>query len=338
MRVLVTGGCGFIGSNFVARLREKLGNEISIDVIDDMRAGSLDKLANFPIRVVPADLLSIYQNTAESRELPGIVKVFEGDFSHPLMISRIMQGFYDYVFHFAADPRVQFSIEHPAETAENNITKTTLLMQAAAGGRVRRFVFSSSSSVYGNVEIPKGGVLEGSQKLPESPYAVQKYSIELLLPIMSKYHDLDTVGLRYFNVYGPGHDGKGAYATAVAAWCNALSSGLPLRSDGDGTQSRDMVFVDDVADANIAAMLYEDKLGGLCMNVCTGAEVANNDILRMLWKAYGPYKRVDAPPRPGDVNQIFGSPLLAEETIGFKASVPFAEGLHKTMQWWGLLK
>ena len=175
--------------------------------------------------------------------------------------------------------------------------KTVTLMSACVDN-VRRFVFSSSAAVYGN---QSGLISEDSQPKPESPYALQKLTIDNLLPMFYKFHGLDSVSLRYFNVYGPGHVGTGAYSTAVAAWCNALQTCTSLRSDGDGTQTRDLIYVDDVADANITAALHDDDLKGRTFNICTGNAISNNEILQVIWKAWGPFKREDSPPRPGDI-------------------------------------
>ena len=335
MRVLVTGGCGFIGSTLVRKLRE---HSFQVDVIDDMSGGSLSKLCDMPLRVVPTDLISIYQNTQENEDVDkNHVLVFEGDFAHPLILSRIAQGFYKYVFHCAADPRVEYSVKNPLDTTNNNIAKTVALLTACAGN-VKRFVFSSSCSVYGDhYSNSDDATTELAPHAPESPYALQKQTIDQFLPMFYEFHGLDSVSLRYFNVYGPGHDGTGAYSTAVAAWCNALKAGKSLRSDGDGSQSRDMIYVDDIASANILAAVHEDDLKGGIFNVCTGSAVTNNEILQMIWKVYGPYERQDTSWRVGDVMHTLGDSTKAKETFGFIAQIPFKVGLELTMKWWGLL-
>jgi len=331
MRVLVTGGCGFIGSALVRRLR-KYG--FRVDVVDDMSAGDLTKLADAPLRVVPADLISVYQHTAEIEEQDvNQVLVFEGDFAHSLVLNRIAQGTYGYVFHCAADPRVEYSVQNPLDTTENNVTKTVALLSACVG-TVNRFIFSSSAAVYGS---HSGEVNETTTPDPESPYALQKLMIDQMLPMFYKFHGLDSASLRYFNVYGPGHNGTGAYATAVAAWCNALKSSKSLRADGSGNQTRDLIYVDDVAEANLLAALHSDDLEGRTFNICTGNAVSNNEILQMIWKACGPHDRKNAPPRPGDIDHSLGDPAGAKNTLGFEAQIPFKLGLELTLAWWDLL-
>lgn len=336
MRVLVTGGCGFIGSA-VTRVFRARGYKV--DVVDDMSNGNLQAIGDMPLRVIPADFVSIYQNTQEEKDdQEGLVRVFEGDFSHPLVLNRISQGFYTYVLHLAATPQVQFSVEQPALTMENNVMKTVKLLQAAATGQVKRFIFSSSSAIYGDQYDPGlPAVDEDTPPDPQSPYALQKLTIDMLLPMYHEFHGLDSCALRYFNAYGPGHDGQGAYSTAIAAWCNRIKNGKPMRSDGDGTQSRDLVFVTDIARANLLAAEAEGDLKGRAFNICTGEGLSNNEIMREIWKRAGPHPKVDAPERPGDVKHTLGDYSRAKEFFGYEPEVSFAQGLDLTMQWWGLL-
>jgi len=333
-RVLVTGGAGFIGNNLVRRLHSEGYN---VDVVDNMQSGDLNKLVGLPFRVIPADLIGIYTAKIEQQFDSDTVVVFEGDFTHPLVLSRVRTGFYDYVFHLAADPRVEYSVENPVLTTENNVLKTLKLVKACSGS-TRRFIFSSSSAVYGDTNyLPTE---ENTPKNPQSPYGLQKLQVEQYLPMFYDHYGVESVSLRYFNVYGPGHLGQGAYATAIAAWCNAMSNQQSLRSDGDGNQSRDLIYVDDVVEANILAATSDidtSLSSKQPINICTGERITNNRILGKLTKYFGPLDINHAPERPGDVKHTQGDPRLAEAMLGFKASVSFDEGLHKTLKWWELI-
>lgn len=334
-RVLVTGGCGFIGNNLVRRLHDEGYN---VDVVDNMQSGDLNKLVGLPFRVIPTGLIGVFTAKIEQQFDPSTVTVFEGDFADPLVLYRVQSGFYDVVFHLAADPRVEYSVQNPVKTTENNVLKTLKLVKACSG-TVNRFIFSSSSAVYGDTDyLPTN---EGSPKNPQSPYGLQKLQVEQYLPMFYDHYGVESIALRYFNVYGPGHLGEGAYATAIAAWCNALRGEKPLRSDGDGNQSRDMVYVDDVVEANILAATTDSWKGELFskqpINICTGTKVSNNEILAKLMKYFGPLNINHAPERPGDVKHTLGNAKLAKAAIGFEAKVGIDEGLHKTLKWWELI-
>lgn len=337
MRALVTGGCGFIGSNLVKRLTQ-MG--WYVDIVDDMSSGSLDLLVDLPegsnIRPVPsASFLSAYEENELEKRVPGDILVLQDDFACPEMLDRIVNNKYDIVFHQAAIPRVLFSVQNPALTTQVNVAKTSLLFEACVGN-VKRIVFASSSSVYGGPEIMP--IKEDTPKNPKSPYAWQKSAIEDLSKVFCNLYDIDIICLRYFNAFGPGQLGDSAYSTAVSAWCHRTKSLQPLRSDGDGTQSRDMCYIDNIVDANILAATTQRESGfsGRCYNIACGDSVSNNEILDFFKQEYKHTIVKQAPWRPGDVMHTQACIDRAREELGYDPKVRFWDGLERTISWWGI--
>ena len=326
---LVTGGCGFIGSNLTKRLVEE---GWTVDVVDDMSSGRIDLLSDCNIRVVPADLLGpFYESLGERPDKT--VHIIQGDFGHPGILRNISEKKYNVVFHQAAIPRVLFSVENPFATTDVNISGTVKLFEACVGN-VDRIVFASSSSVYGGAdELPTS---ETTLKNPKSPYAWQKSAIEDISRIFCSLYDIDIVCLRYFNVFGPGQYGDSAYATAISAWCNAVKTGEALRSDGDGTQSRDLCYIDNVVQANILASQSDNSFGGKCYNIACGDRTSNKEILDFFTARFSGLEVKNAPWRAGDVMHTQADVSLAEEDFGYKPLVRFWEGLEKTISWWGI--
>ena len=344
-RALVTGGCGFIGSNLTKKLIEE---GWQVDVVDDMSAGSLDALEGLKLRVLPngSFLRPFYDSlnriegqpmttpTVHAERSQKTVLVIPDDFASDHVVSHIRNKFYDVVFHQAAIPRVSYSVENPGETTYTNIFSTVRLFEACAGN-VSRVVWASSSSVYGGAELMPTSESERGNKLPLSPYAWQKYTIEDYAKIAAELYDQDIVCLRYFNVFGPGQLGNSPYSTAVAAWCHATKHGLPLRSDGDGEQTRDMCYIDNVVDANILAANSKIEFRGRCYNIACGSSVSNNEILNYFRANFDVHVR-KAPERPGDVKHTLADISRAEEELGYKPLVTFWEGLEQTINWWEL--
>tara|TARA_R100000808_G_C2155555_1_gene168664 strand:+ start:18370 stop:19380 length:1011 start_codon:yes stop_codon:yes gene_type:complete len=332
VKCLVTGGCGFIGSNLVLGLHKK---GWSVDVVDDMSNGYLDFLDSVKPRTVHADLLHLYEEEHEDKHEinPTQVLVITGDFAHDNVLNRVKSGIYDYVFHMAALPRVEHSVDDPVATTETNLFKTIALFQVSVGN-TRRVIFSSSSSVYGDAQIfPTPETME---KDPQSPYALQKLCGEYFAELFHKLYGMKIVSLRYFNVYGPHQYGDSPYSTAIGAWCHATKNNLPLRSDGDGTQVRDMVFVDDVVNANILAATTKDDVCGNVFNVGYGESCSNNEILEIFKNKFNDIKIKHAPWRPGDVMKTLADTSLAQEKLGYTPQTNLAAGLEKTFAWWGL--
>jgi len=333
-RVLVTGGAGFIGSCLVEKL-VALGN-YRVDVVDNLSTGRLESLAALNVRCIASGLLPIYEKNEEKDDDIDAL-VITGDFTDPNVLERIANVSYDIVFHLAANPRVSYSVENPTITTEENIYKTIALFEACQKSNVRRIVFSSSSAVYGEVKsLP---TKENDAKNVQSPYGLQKKVAEEFASLFHSLYDFDIVCLRYFNVYGPGQLGDNPYATAISAWCNALYDQRPLRSDGDGNQTRDMIYVEDVANANIlAGEAPKNSVAGKCFNIATGTSISNNDILEKFTKKFGDKVTIEhAPERPGDVKHTLADTSKAEELIGFRARMSFDEGLERAWRWWGLV-
>jgi nucleoside-diphosphate-sugar epimerase len=322
MKVLVTGGMGFIGSNLVKRL---FAEGYIVDIVDDLSNGHEDLLDDINIR-------ESFPGLRYNDKKRNFIRFFKDDFAGSIL-SIVALGMYDIVFHCAAVPRVSFSVDNPAETTDLNLNRTIKLFDAARIGNTR-IVFSSSSSVYGNTETRP--TPENHLKNPNSPYAWQKSSCEDAAKLFCKlYDDSDIVSLRYFNVFGPGQYGDSPYATAVSAWCHAISQNVSCRSDGDGTQSRDMCYVDNVVDANILAGKAKERWVGQCFNIACGESVTNNEILTYLIDNFDANIR-NAPWRPGDVMHTRADVSKAKDELGYEPKVRFWEGLERTVKWWGL--
>ncbi len=226
----------------------------------------------------------------------------------------------EYIFHLACWPRVAFSIEKPVETAINNILSNSIILNFARKvGSVKRVIYSSSSSVVGN----------GSG--PESPYALQKYTAEVECTLYSKLYDLDTVSLRYFNVYS--HDQKvdGAYATAVANWMKYIGEGKEPYITGDGEQRRDMVNVSDVVSANIFAMNHEENFKGQVFDVGTGDNISLNELKDIVLDTYPDVNFVYKPPRAGDVKYTKANTKPLKD-LGWCVSINIKDGIHECFQ------
>jgi len=304
-----------------------------VDGVDDMSNGHLSFLETLDKRVVPANMLAVYENEWEEKRPSSQLLLIQGDFVHDNVLSRIRAGYYDYIFHLAANPRVSYSIEKPVETTETNVMKTVTLFSHAKGN-IQRLIFSSSSAVYGDVEeLP---TFESIQGYPQSPYGLQKLVCEQFAQMFCQIYDLDIVCLRYFNVYGPRQYGDSPYSTAVSAWCHATKDGRSLRSDGDGTQTRDMVYVKDVVNANILAAQHSGIFQGKAYNIATGTSYSNNEILKSFTDTFSNLEITHAPERPGDVKHTLAEIHKATQDFGYTPQFDFKEGLKETFEWWEL--
>ncbi len=328
-KIFVTGGCGFIGHHLV---QDYLGaNEGSVVyVVDDMSNPSTDfSNGEFTSRRILSGLIDGYAYELDSAK-PRIILI-DGDFAHPKVLSLLEKHNFEAVFHFAAQPRVEVSVKEPVAITEINLNKTLELAKACAETQTR-LVFSSTGAIYGNTDVIP--THEAVPQLATNPYGLSKYCAEQYLELFRKLYGLDYVALRYFNVYGPGQVGNSPYCTAIAAWCHKCSENEPMRSDGDGWQTRDMVYVSDIVSANILCAEV-DALPNRVYNVGTGRAVSNNWILEQ-FKSKGYEKIVHAESRAGDVRDTLADISLITKDLGWSPQINIKEGLAKTWAWWEL--
>ena len=255
--VLVTGGAGFIGSNLT---RELLKIGISVRIVDDLSSGTRENIPE-GVRFLEADLSEISNED----------------------LCAFMKGV-DTVFHLAAKARVQPSIEDPVTFNRANVDSTLSVLVAARDTGVKRFVYSASSSCYGDTKVVP--TPESESKNPVSPYGLQKYIGEQYCKLFSKLYGLDTVSLRYFNVYGEGMRHDGAYSLVLSVWKYQYEKGLPLTITNDGNQRRDFTHVRDVVQANIKSALHSRPLAGESFNVGNGKSYSMNEVVEMIGGKY----------------------------------------------------
>ncbi|RMG13327.1 MAG: NAD-dependent epimerase/dehydratase family protein [Planctomycetota bacterium] len=301
MKCLVTGGCGFIGSHLVRELVER-GEDVR--VLDDLSSGRREHLAGLDADLRVADLRD---EDALSGALAGI----------------------EVVFHQAAVPSVPRSLREPERTFSVNVGGTHRLLLAARAAGVRRVVIASSSSVYGDAEaLPKH---EELPPRPRSPYAAQKASCEALARAFSESLGLETVCLRYFNVYGPRQDPQSPYAAVVPAFVVRALRGETAEIHGDGEQTRDFTFVGDVVRANLRAA-EAPGVAGAVINVAGGREVRVLDLHAQIARLTGTVRPpVHAPPRAGDVRRSLACIERAAALLDWRPEVSLAEGLARTI-------
>jgi UDP-glucose 4-epimerase len=303
VRVLVTGGGGFIGSHLAERLLER-GDEVR--VLDSFATGRRENLAH----------------------LPG-VDLVEGDVQSFERAHHAVKGC-DAVLHQAALPSVPRSIQDPLTSNAVNVTGTLNVLLAARDAGVRRVVYASSSSVYGsNDELPKR---EDQTVAPISPYAVSKLAGEGFCRSFTTIYGLECVSLRYFNVFGPRQDPMSQYAAVIPKFIAAALDGRRPIVFGDGEQSRDFTYIDNVVEANLLA-LESDAGAGEVFNAACGEQVSLNTVLTMVSELTGTELEPDYQPgRRGEVRHSLADVSKAGEVFGYKASVPFSEGLRRTFE------
>jgi len=309
---VVTGGAGFIGSHLVERL---VGEGGRVRVLDNLSTGRAE-------------------NLGFARGLPdGAFELIEADIMDVEGLRRAMRGA-AVVFHEAALPSVPRSIRNPMESHRVNATGTLAALVAAHEASVRRFVYASSSSVYGDTEVlPK---VEAMAPRPMSPYAVAKLTGEQYCRAFHRVHGLGTVALRYFNVFGPRQDPTSEYAAVIPRFISILQRGESPVIYGDGQQSRDFTYVADAVEANLRAIRAGDGAMGEVFNAAAGRRVSLLELLEMLGRIVGrePAPRFE-PPRAGDVRHSQADPGRALALLGWSARVGMEEGLRRTVAWMG---
>ena len=329
-RVLVTGGAGFIGHHLVNKL---INQGYTVCVVDDLSSSVVDvpEFFGYDIsRTVPSGLLNHYFTQTDKKD-PSIIFI-AADFTNPSVLQSVEDGRFETVFHLAANPRVEWSVEKPIEATHENLVKTLKLAKSCATGS-SRLVFSSTAAVYGQRDDGTTANKEFDQTNPSSPYGLSKLCAEKYLSLFGELYGLDWIALRYFNVYGERQPGDSAYSTVVSAWCHKALQGEPLRSDGDGTQKRDMIHVSDIVSANIFVSTVKDPKNTV-FNVGTGRSISNNYI-RSFFEERGYTKILHAPARKGDIKNS-GSDISRLTALGWKPTTTFENGLNDVLNFWGL--
>lgn len=306
MNCLVTGGAGFIGHNLVRHLLEQ---GYDVRVLDNLSTGKRDNLEPYI----------------------GRIELIEGDLRSYHLVHEAVRGM-EVIFHQGALPSVPRSINDPITTNQVNVEGTLNVLEAARDRGVRRVVYASSSSIYGeNPELPKQ---EAMPPMPISPYAVAKLAGENYCQVFTKTYGLETVSLRYFNVFGTGQDPKSEYAAVIPRFVTAFLDGAQITVHGDGDQSRDFTFVDNVVHANLRAAVA-DGAAGEVFNVACGSRTSLNDILQDLRTITEvDTEIVYGPDRPGDVKHSLASIERSQNILGYEPLVSVSAGLRRTVDYY----
>lgn len=308
-KYLVTGGAGFIGSNIAETL---LGEGHSVRVIDNLSTGKQENL----------DVLSA---------LGGDLRIIRGDLRNLDEVREAVEGV-DYVIHQAALPSVPKSVAQPLETNENNINGTLNVLVAARDAKVKRVVYASSSSCYGDTPtLPKEETMATS---PLSPYALQKLTGELYCRQFHGLYGLETVSLRYFNVFGKRQDPDSQYAAVIPKFVDCFHRGVSPTIYGDGEQTRDFTFIDNVVSANLLGC-RTPGVGGLYCNIAVGDRISLNDLIARLQEIFGSDIKAEfAPTREGDVKHSVADISRAKDKLNFKILVDLETGLKRYIDWY----
>lgn len=306
-RVLVTGGAGFIGSHLVENL---LGAGRAVTVLDDFSSGSRSNLEGFA----------------------GDLRVVEGSIQSAEDCRRALEDV-DRISHQAAFGSVPRSLEHPELYSANNLHGTTVLLSQARRAGIRRFVLASSSSVYGDdPSLPK---VEARLGAPLSPYAASKRAVELFAASIAPTALMEIACLRYFNVFGPRQDPRGAYAAVIPLFAQSVLRGTAPTIHGDGLQARDFTFVQNVVEANLAALDGDLRGGCQAFNIACGSATSVNDLYEKLRRLAGSgVEAIHGPPRSGDIRDSVADISRARGILGYSPRIGLDEGLRITLDWY----
>lgn len=298
-KYLITGGAGFVGTNLAERLIRE-GKRVVI--VDDLSGGKEER--------IPKEAIFHKLDICNTEEL-----------------TKAMEGV-EVVVHLAALPRVQFSIEHPFEAQRVNVDGTLSVLEAARAAGVQRIVYAASSSAYGDQDVMP--LTETMQAQPKSPYGLHKYYGEVMMKLWADIHDMETVSLRFFNVYGPHLDPNGAYALVIGKFLKQRLDGQPMTITGDGEQSRDFTHVFDTIDAVIRAA-ESDKVGkGEVFNVGAGRNITVNEIARLIG---GPVEYIV--PRIEPKHTLADSSRI-KEVLGWEPTIRIEDGIQMLKEQFGL--
>ena len=303
-RFLVTGGAGFIGSHIVRRL---VGEGGVVRVVDDLSTG----------------------HEARLNDLRDSIEFVRGDLADGKLSDKVVEGV-DYVLHQAAVPSVQRSVRDPVGTNRANVTATLNLLESGRLAGVRRFVYAASSSAYGDTEVlPK---TEEMAPNPLSPYALQKLVGERYCKLYHDIYGLETVSLRYFNVFGPGQDPHSEYAAVIPKFITKLLANEPIPVYGDGEQSRDFTYIENVVEANLLAFQATEAPGKV-FNIGYGQKTSLNTLIQMLERIIGVEAQVRYERRrTGDVRHSLADISQAQNVLGYRPGVDIEEGLRRTVE------
>jgi len=303
-RYLITGGAGFIGSHIV---RQLVGEGESVRVVDNLSTGQSIRL----------------------KDVRDTVEFVKGDLVDERVSDEVVRGV-DFVLHQAAVPSVQRSVCDPTGTNRSNVTATLNLLESCRKAGVRRFIYAASSSAYGDTEVlPK---TEGMPPNPLSPYALQKFVGERYCKLYYDLYGLETVSLRYFNVFGPDQDPHSEYSAVIPKFVTKLLANEPITVYGDGEQSRDFTYVGNVVEANLLALRAFEVSGNVC-NIGCGEHITLNKLIRLLEEILGVKSNVNyAAPKPGDVRHSLADITRARRLLGYEPKVMVKEGLSRTVQ------